>query len=117
MGPLVLSAIIGLGGDVSGASAQVLIALTGDAERKTVAYDCPDVPRFSVEYVNVAPNFLAIVPVAGDRIVFAGVTAASGARYVAGPYEWWAKGSEATFSDIEAPDATPVTCLEVIETP
>ena len=44
---------------------------------------------------------------------------ASGAKYEAGQFVWWNKGSDATLSDVtEGLDAAPVlTCTELIETP
>lgn len=113
-----LAAILGIGGDLGAASAQVVLALTGDAETRTVRYECEGVAEpFAVQYINAAPNFLAIVPVSGGQLVFVNVTAASGARYVASQYEWWTKGSDVTFADLQQPDAEPVTCLEMTETP
>jgi membrane-bound inhibitor of C-type lysozyme len=114
---IALAAILGVGGDVTGSSVQVMIALSGDAERRIVRYECDGVQPFAVEYVNAAPNFLALVPVEGHTMVFANVAAASGARYVAGSYEWWTRGAEATFADTLRTDAEPVTCLEHSETP
>lgn len=117
MGDVLLAGILGLGGDLGATSMQVVIALTGDAEQRTVRYQCDGVEPFAVEYLNASPNFLAIVPVDGAQLLFVNVAAGSGARYVAGTYEWWTKGSEATFADIQQPDAVPLSCLEMSETP
>ena len=117
MGDVLLAGILGLSGDLGATSMQVVIALTGDAERKTVRYQCDGVEPFAVEYLNAAPNFLAIVPVDGAQLLFVNVFAASGARYVAGTYKLWTNGSEATFADLQQPDAAPVSCLEISETP
>jgi membrane-bound inhibitor of C-type lysozyme len=113
-----LATILGLGGATGATSTQVVLALTGDAQTHTVRYECEGVAEpFAVQYINAQPNFLAIVPVGGSQVVFVNVTAASGARYVAGPYEWWTKGSDVTVSDLQQPDAAPVACLELSETP
>jgi membrane-bound inhibitor of C-type lysozyme len=118
METLALATILGIGGDLGATSVQVVLALTGDAQIHTVRYECDGLAEpFAVEYVNAQPNFLAIVPVGGAHVVFVNVTAASGARYVAGQYEWWTRGSEATFADVQQPDAEPVACLEMTETP
>ena len=118
MDAIALAAILGVGGDLGVSSTQVVLALTGDAQTHTIRYECDGVAEpFAVQYINAAPNFLAIVPAGGSQLVFANVVAASGARYVAGQYEWWTKGSDATFADLQQPDAEPVTCLEVSETP
>lgn len=96
-----LAAILGLGGNLGATSTQVILALTGDAQTHTVRYECEGVAEpFAVQYINAAPNFLAIVPVGGSKLVFVNVAAASGARYVAGQYEWWTQGSDVTFADL-----------------
>ena len=50
-------------------------------------------------------------------MVFVDVLSGSGARYVAGQFEWFTKGSDATFSDVQHATSAPVTCLERVETP
>jgi membrane-bound inhibitor of C-type lysozyme len=101
-----------------GPSVQFVLPLPGDAERKVVNYTCEGVDHpVSVDYVNAAPNFLAVMTVAGERLVLASVLAAGGVRYVGGPFEWWTKGSEATFSDLRENPPAPVACAEASETP
>lgn len=117
MGELLLATILGIGGDVSATSMQVMIEAGGNAEIKTVTYACDGVEPFAVEYLNSANNFLAVLPVAGARVIFVNVVSGDGARYVAGPYEWFTKGSDATFSDVQQPDSPPVTCMEWVDTP
>jgi membrane-bound inhibitor of C-type lysozyme len=118
MGELLLASILGIGGDVSATSMQVMIAMSGDAAVKTAIYECEGVAEpFAVKYLNSNPNFLAIVPVGGAELIFVNVLSGSGARYVAGSFEWSTKGSDATFSDLQHPDSAPVTCLERVETP
>jgi membrane-bound inhibitor of C-type lysozyme len=115
---IALAAVLGMGGDPAGTSVQLSIALSGDAERRTVRYECEGIEDLvAVQYVNAAPNFLALVPLGGHTIVFVNVVAADGARYVAGQYEWWSRGAEAGFSDATQPDAAPVRCFEHTETP
>ncbi len=54
---------------------------------------------FPVEYINGAGNSLAIVPVHGMSMIFANVSAGSGARYAASDFIWWdAAGRSTTFS-------------------
>ena len=118
MGDLLLASILGIGGDVSATSMQVMLELGGNAELKSVSYECEGVAEpFTVEYLNSDPNFLAIVPVGGSKLVFVNLLSGSGARYAAGSFEWLTKGSEASFSDLQQPDSTPVSCLERTETP
>ncbi|WP_449395245.1 MliC family protein [Devosia riboflavina] len=86
---------------------------TSDIERRTVVYQCDNGDGFRVQYVNAAPNFLAIVPVEGETHIFATTISASGARYVSGPYEWWDTGDEATLRDLRSAEDEPplATCL------
>lgn len=86
---------------------------TSDIERRTVVYQCDNGDGFRIQYVNAAPNFLAIVPVEGETHIFATTISASGARYVSGPYEWWDTGDEATLRDLRSSEDEPplATCL------
>lgn len=43
---------------------------------------------FSVEYINGAGNSLAVLPIAGNSLIFAGVVSGSGSRYAAERYTW-----------------------------
>lgn len=91
---------------------QFVITLEGDAQRDVVTYQCDgwDAP-LTVSYINANPNFLALVPVEGETLIFANVISGSGARYTAGPYEWWTRGNEASFTDAFAEEgAEPVLC-------
>jgi membrane-bound inhibitor of C-type lysozyme len=104
-----------LGGvDVSSA---VILNFAGNFEQKAVTYTCDDASSLKVIYVNAAPNFLAIVPVAGQNLVFVTVLSGSGAKYAAGEYEWWTRGPDATLSNLTTPDAAPIVCSEHSETP
>jgi membrane-bound inhibitor of C-type lysozyme len=86
---------------------------TSDIERRTVVYQCDNGEGFRVQYVNAAPNFLAILPIEGETHIFATTISASGARYVSGPYEWWNAGDEATLRDLRSAEDEPAlaTCL------
>ncbi|MHA6297587.1 MliC family protein [Devosia sp. CAU 1758] len=105
------------------ATASAALTLTlesvSDIERRTVSYQCDNEQALSVQYINAAPNFLAIVPVDGQTLIFATTIAASGARYVSGPYEWWSHQGEATLRDLmQDEDADPLaTCTEIRNTP
>lgn len=100
-------------------SFQLGLAIKGNAELRTVTYDCEGIPSFDVEYVNAAPNFLAIIPVQVDTYVFTAVTAASGVKYVAGNFVWWTKGTDAEWYDITRGENAPPAfkCSEHIQTP
>lgn len=107
-GPALADVSVGLG-----------LNLTGDAEIKTAKYTCTGSDPITVQYVNADPNYLALIPVHGQTLVFVNTISASGAKYEAGQFVWWNKGSDATLSDVtEGLDAAPVlTCTELIETP
>jgi membrane-bound inhibitor of C-type lysozyme len=100
-------------------SLSVGVGITTDAEIKTVTYDCAGPEPLHVQYLNAAPNFLALIPVNGQALVFVNTISASGAKYESGQYVWWDKGSDATLSDVtEGLDAAPVlTCSAKNETP
>ena len=95
------------------------LSLGGDAEQHSTAYDCGEFGQLSVDYINAAPNFLALVPYEGKTLIFTAVLAASGVRYASGNYEWWTKGAEATFHDLTAAEDAPplATCAEITNTP
>lgn len=105
------------------AAASVSLTLTlesaGDIERTISVYQCSNGDALSVQYINAAPNFLAIVPVEGEQHVFATTISGSGARYVSGPYEWWSHQGEGTLRDLmQDEDAEPVlSCTQASNTP
>lgn len=98
-------------------SAQVVLSLQGSFERNIVEYQCDGLEPFSVDFINAAPNFLAIVPIGPNKLVFVTTLSASGARYVSGQYEFWTKGAEATLTDLQADPQTPLACTEAGDTP
>ncbi len=101
-------------------SVTISLGTTGDFERKTVKYGCQGQDaQLSVDYINAAPNYLALVPVDEGTLVFTTVLAASGARYASGKYVWSTKGTDASLYDLTAgANAKPIlTCSEVNETP
>jgi membrane-bound inhibitor of C-type lysozyme len=98
-------------------SAQVVLSLQGSFERNVVQYQCEGLEPFAVDFINAQPNFLAIVPVGPQKLVFVNVMSGSGAKYVAGQYEFWTKGSDATLTDLMADPQTPVSCSEITNTP
>lgn len=103
------------------ASLQIEIAAGSDFERRVTPYTCSDETMFSVTYINAAPNFLAIVPIAEEPepLIFAAVISASGVRYAAGQWTWWSQGVDASLYDATlGDDADPVlTCTEINNTP
>ncbi|HWA18049.1 MAG TPA: MliC family protein [Devosia sp.] len=106
-------------------TADVGLTFSGDADKKTVTYDCESHAPLTVTYINAAPNYVALVPITDDEtsqtseMIFVSVITGSGVRYEAGQYVWWNKGSEAWLYDVmEGADAAPLlTCTENVETP
>ena len=89
-----------------------VIVETGSPNMRTTAhYDCAG-KAVAVEYLNVEPDHLAIVPVEGSKRIFVLVMSGSGARYASGRYIWWSKGTEASlYDETKGPDASPIlTC-------
>jgi len=95
------------------------LTVPGEAQIKVTKYDCEGHDPIVVQYLDAALNFLALVPIDGQTVIFANTLSASGAKYQAGKYTWWSKGSQATLSDVtEGLDAAPVlTCVEENDTP
>ena len=82
-------------------------------ERTTVRYECAGAEPFEAEYINAGANSLAVVPVEGQRLIFASVISGSGARYASGPYVWWTKGAGADLYDLRlGEDAGPTMHCE-----
>jgi membrane-bound inhibitor of C-type lysozyme len=99
-------------------SAAVILNFSGNFERTVVQYDCGQSEPLKVEYINAAPNYLAIISIeGGPKLVFVTVLSGSGAKYAAGEYEWWNKGSEGTLTNLTTPGADPIACTEISETP
>jgi membrane-bound inhibitor of C-type lysozyme len=101
-------------------SIHIDLGTTGDFDRKAVSYGCEGRQQpLVVDYINAAPNFLALVPVEDGTLLFTTVLAASGAKYASGKYVWWSKGPQASLYDLTQGDnAKPIlTCNEVNETP
>jgi len=117
---MVAAGIAGLGLIATGpalaieTSLQYVLTLTGDVERRQVEYECEGrEDLLMVEYVNAAPNFLALLTVEDELRVFANVVSASGARYASGRFVWWSDGAEASLFDETAETDDPImTCIE-----
>jgi len=102
---------------------ELTIHLTGSQPilKTTVRYHCDGqasrigLPSnsFPVEYMNGAGNSLAIIPVQGRSLIFANVTAGSGARYVSGSYLWWEAAGSVTFSSDSIAGKALTVCQRV----
>lgn len=108
-------------GPTSTVQSAITLTFGGDrnAERRVITYTCETGNGFTVEYINAAPNFLALVPIEGETMIFNAVLSGSGARYTASSYEWWTQGPEATLRDLtQGEDAAPMaTCSEFSNIP
>jgi len=90
------------------------LTLSGDAEIKNATYDCGAAGKLAVQYLNAVPNFLALIPIKDQTLVFVNTLSASGAKYESGQYVWWSKGKEASlYDEMKDADARPIlTCTE-----
>ena len=119
---LALATLLLTGLPASAAQSSLQIELTtADFERRVITYDCATETPVAVSYINAAPNFLALVPIAGETEprLFVSVIAGSGVRYVSGQWVWWSKGAEANlYDETLGGEAGPVlTCHEINNTP
>lgn len=71
-----------------------------DAGLTAVDYQCSANNRLSILYVTSENDILALVPIDGEPRVFVNAVSGSGARYVAGQYEWWSKGTVGGLRDV-----------------
>lgn len=101
-----------LAGTSTAALADVSLAINielDDAMLNSVSYDCGSAGTVQVHYITSENNVLALVPVDDDDMVFVNTVAASGARYVAGQYEWWSTGQGGTLRNTMT-DQTLLDC-------
>ncbi|QNT77657.1 MliC family protein [Entomobacter blattae] len=119
LGIFTMASILGMAMGAAQAS-EVKFDIPGQNKVETTAarYICKKsslplpVKIFRVSYINAGPTSIAIVPVKDGATVFSNVVAASGARYVAGQFEWWVNKDGATFTDVNNKNAT-ASCTEV----
>lgn len=106
-----VSALVFLALAAPARSADLSIPIPAETEiqRQTVHYACEGLGALSVDYVTAGAIALALMAIEGKPRVFAEVLAASGGRYVSGPYVWWSKGAGATLEDERTPTRI-VTC-------
>ncbi|WP_161808026.1 MliC family protein [Mesorhizobium sp. 1M-11] len=91
----------------------VTLKLPGKEKPRTtcMAYVCPG-QKVAVTYINTSANQFAVLDLGKTTVVAVSVISGSGARYVGQQYEWWTKGSEATFTDLMQSPQKPVTCKQ-----
>lgn len=96
---------------MAGATLSLPLELGAEDNVRSVVYSCADGTELTVQYINARANALAIIPLAGEELIFVNVMSGSGARYVSGAREWWTKGDDATLRD-EMSEAGPVECSD-----
>lgn len=68
--------------------------------RNTIRYSCDHGRQVTVRYSNAKnEQSFALLNVKDRNMLFVNVSAASGAKYVAGQYSWWTKGPEGDLRD------------------
>ena len=115
-----LTAVLLASAPARAAGIAITLTLPDPGQWQAASYTCEgSEDRFEVDYINAAPNFLAIVPIEGKSLIFASTLSGSGVRYVADHFEWWTKGADAFLRDLQAdPDAPPLlTCIEARDIP
>ncbi|WP_028226200.1 MliC family protein [Paraburkholderia ferrariae] len=92
------------------AAAPLAVSEIQTQTRHTFSYTCADGKTFKVTYLNAKNGqSFAILPVAGQSLLFVSTIAASGVRYQADRYTWWTKGPRADLYDATAGEnAAPV---------
>ncbi|PIT71132.1 MliC family protein [Bartonella tribocorum] len=100
-------------------ASSLIIEVPDDPEptKETVTYQCDmKTGKEHVEATYYNAGYIALVDLKWKekRIIASNVIAASGARYVGGPYIWHTKGSKAVFSDRinDQKDRNLIECVE-----
>jgi len=90
----------GMGASLAAQAASLDVREIQTQPRHTFRYTCADGKTFKVTYINgTNGQSFALVPVEGRNLLFVGVIAASGVKYVADRYTWWTKGPGADLYD------------------
>lgn len=77
------------------------------AQNVAVQYRCDEGKTLGVRYLNGPDNHVALMTLDGKPTLFVNVMSGSGARYVAGRYEWWTKGDDGNLRDLMAAGSAP----------
>ena len=70
---------------------------------------------FPVQYINGAGNSLAVLPIGGKSLIFAGVVSGSGARYAASRYIWSDGGTRGAFLSSDLSDKNAITLCKPVK--
>jgi membrane-bound inhibitor of C-type lysozyme len=66
---------------------------------RIASYTCKEAPTVRVQYFSVGETPAVMIPIQEKNVLFVRTLAASGERYVSGPYVWWNKGDKAFLED------------------
>ncbi|WP_208435471.1 MliC family protein [Bartonella phoceensis] len=106
-------------GSVSAFANSLIIEVPDDPvpTTETVVYQCDmgtSKEPFEATYHNANNISLVDLKWKGNRIIGSNVIAASGAKYVGGPYIWWTQRNEAIFYDLinDPKEEKPISCVE-----
>ncbi|PVA10971.1 hypothetical protein DC366_04075 [Pelagivirga sediminicola] len=84
---------------LAGAVVALPLDLGSQGTVSSAVYSCSDGTELNVQYINTDANALAIIPLAGEELIFVNVVSGSGARYVNGAREWVTKGDDGMLND------------------
>ncbi|WP_317992464.1 MliC family protein [Bartonella gliris] len=84
---------------------------------QTIAYQCDtETGKERVEAVYLKAENISLVDFKwkGDRVIAANVLAASGAKYMGGPYIWWENNKDVTLYDLvnDPEEKKPILCKD-----
>ncbi|MBX4335980.1 MliC family protein [Bartonella raoultii] len=106
-------------GSLNAFASSLIIEVPDDPEPTTeiVNYQCEkgsNKESVQVTYHNASNISLADFKWKGKHIIASRSISASGVKYVGGPYIWWVKENEATFSDLidDPEEKNLISCVE-----
>ncbi|WP_406604029.1 MliC family protein [Bartonella gliris] len=84
---------------------------------QTIAYQCDTETgkeRVEAVYLNAENISLVDFKWKGNRVIAANVLAASGAKYMGGPYIWWENNKDVTLYDLvnDPEEKKPILCKD-----
>ncbi|BBL54019.1 hypothetical protein MF1_12770 [Bartonella quintana] len=110
---------LSLFGSINAFADSLIIEIPDNPEliTQTSSYQCDmETNKEHVEVTYLTAGNIALVDFKwkGKRIIGSNVIAASGAKYVGGPYIWWTKGNEALLYDLvnDPKEEKPIRCVE-----
>jgi membrane-bound inhibitor of C-type lysozyme len=100
---------VGIAGVAAAQAPTVVFRGASVANAELRSYACNDHRHVEVSYIDtVEGDSLAMLAIDGHAHIFVAALAASGVRYVSGPYVWWTKGSRASLKRDDDGDGKPL---------